>query len=137
MHRSLQTRLQCAVMTCVLLAFLAPILMAADDHAVMESKEARADVPLSTEVSSGFWRGAGLVYAEKTPYGQMQLRYRTEIRSRWTEKNLYFLFICPYEALNLKPSPSTSTETFQLWDWDVAEVFIGSDFQNIRRYKRV
>jgi hypothetical protein len=33
-------------------------------------------------------------------------------------KNLYYLFICPYEELNLKPSPSTSTETYQLWDWD-------------------
>ena len=75
------------------------------------------------------------VYADKGRYGQTLKRYRTEIRSRWTEKNLYFLFICPYEELNLKPSPSTSTETYQLWDWDLAEVFIGSDFQNIRRYR--
>ena len=74
------------------------------------------------------------VYADKGRYGQTLKRYRTEIRSRWTENNLYFLFICPYEELNLKPSPSTSTETYQLWDWDLAEVFIGSDFQNIRRY---
>lgn len=40
-----------------------------------------------------------------------------------------------YQALNLRPSPSSSTETFQLWDWDVAELFLGSDFQDIRRYK--
>jgi hypothetical protein len=39
------------------------------------------------------------------------------------------------DKLNLKPPPSISTETFRLWDWDVAEVFIGADFQNIRRYK--
>ena len=26
-------------------------------------------------------------------------------------------------------------ETNELWNWDVAEVFIGSDFKNIRRYK--
>jgi hypothetical protein len=26
-------------------------------------------------------------------------------------------------------------ETFGLWNWDVAELFISSDFQNIRRYK--
>jgi hypothetical protein len=43
--------------------------------------------------------------------------------------------LSPYETLNLKPQPSTSTETFRLGDWDVAEVFIGSDFPNIRRYK--
>ena len=53
--------------------------------------------------------------------------HRTEIRSRWTGRNLYFLFTCPYEQLNLKPEPKTETETNQLWKWDVAEVFIGSD----------
>ena len=26
-------------------------------------------------------------------------------------------------------------ETNELWNWDVAEVFIGSDFKNIRRYR--
>jgi hypothetical protein len=26
-------------------------------------------------------------------------------------------------------------ETNELWNWDVAELFIGSDFHNIRRYK--
>ena len=61
--------------------------------------------------------------------------HRTEIRSRWSSGNLYFLFICPYEQLNLKPDPKTDTETNELWKWDVAEVFIGSDFQHIRRYK--
>ena len=29
----------------------------------------------------------------------------------------------------------TGAETNHLWDWDVAEVFIGSDFQRIRHYK--
>jgi len=46
-----------------------------------------------------------------------------------------FLFICPYEELFLKPSPHAEKETYKLWDWDVAEVFIGSDFSNIKRYK--
>lgn len=132
--RSPQTRMRNAVIACALVA-LAGATVTAADSAVMQSTKAREDVAPSTDATSEFWRGARVVYAEKTPYGKNQPHYRTEIRSRWTEKNLYFLFICPYEALNLKPSPSTSTETFQLWDWDVAEVFLGSDFQNIRRYK--
>ena len=60
--------------------------------------------------------------------------HRTEIRSRWTDKNLYLLFICPYEQLYFRSHPSTATETNKLWEADVAEVFIGSDFQNIKRY---
>ena len=57
------------------------------------------------------------------------------MRSRWTNQYLYFLFICPYQQLNLKPQPKTDVETNELWNWDVAEAFIGSDMQNIRKYK--
>jgi hypothetical protein len=37
--------------------------------------------------------------------------------------------------LNLKPNPKPAIETNELWNWDVAEVFIGSDFKDIYRYK--
>ena len=134
MYRSRETRILDGVIACVLVLIAAQILTAADP-AVMESTKAREDVAPSTNPTIPFWRGARAVYTDKARYGQSQPRYRTEILSRWTEKNLYFLFVCPYEALNLKPSPDSSSETFQLWDWDVAEVFIGSDFQDIRRYK--
>lgn len=50
-------------------------------------------------------------------------------------KYLYVLFICLYHELYLKPSPDTEKETNELWKWDVAELFIGSDFQDIKRYK--
>jgi hypothetical protein len=118
----------------VLIVSIAP-LVSAVDKGLMESTKALHDVTLGTDPTTPFWRAAHPVYAEKGRYGQPLPRYRTEIRSRWTSKYLYFLFICPYEKLNLKPSPRSSTETYQLWNWDVAEVFIGSDFQNIRKYK--
>src|SRR5205807_8616356 len=63
------------------------------------------------------------------------VRARTEVRTRWTAQNLYFLFVCPYAQLNLRPNPKTSTETYGLWNWDVAEVFIGADFKDVKRYK--
>ena len=121
--------------TVVVLLVIAVQLAIAADDGVIESTKARADIEVSTDPSIAFWRAARPAYAEKSPLGEILSSYRTEVRTRWTKHNLYFLFVCPYDKLNLKPSPSTSTETFQLWDWDVAEVFIGSDFQNIRRYK--
>ena len=72
---------------------------------------------------------------ETDSHGQRVPRYRTEVRTRWTDKSLYFLFICPYKELSLKPNPNTENETNQLWNWDVAEVFIGSDFNDLKRYK--
>jgi Carbohydrate family 9 binding domain-like len=96
---------------------------------------AESDVSLNTDPQSSFWRGAQPVYLELDPHGNREPKYRTEVRTRWTKRNLYFLFRCPYEQLNLKPNPKTSTETNELWNWDVAEVFIGSDFKDIARYK--
>jgi hypothetical protein len=72
---------------------------------------------------------------ESNALGKPEPKYRTEIRTRWTKQGLYFLFVCPYEELNLKPNPNTADETNELWNWDVAEVFIGMDFKNIKRYK--
>jgi hypothetical protein len=123
-----------STIVCVVLALSAAFAFAAADKSI-ESMKADNDVTLTTNPASSFWQGGRAVYAETDTFGKPLPRYRTEIRSRWTRDNLYFLFICPYDTLYLKPAPDTSTETFQLWDWDVAEVFIGSDFQNIRRYK--
>jgi len=109
------------------------ILAAAGNQAV--SKHAAADVSPDTDPNSAFWRGAPAVYIEKDSFGKPAPGFRTEVRSRWTAGNLYFLFICPYDELYLKPDPRTDVETNQLWKWDVAEAFIGSDFQHIRQYK--
>jgi hypothetical protein len=103
--------------------------------AVLESTEAPQDAEIQTDPHSVFWRNAGRVYAEKDLYGNALPLYRTEVRSRWTRDNLYFLFICPYQELYLKPAPDPLHETNELWNWDVAEVFIGSNFENIQRYK--
>lgn len=109
--------------------------LAAADASVMASHRAKSDFDLTADPDSKAWKGVRGVFADKGPTGQPAPGHRTEIRSRWTEGNLYFLFICPYVKLHLKPDPVTNAETDQLWNWDVAEVFIGSDFQHIRRYK--
>src|ERR1700729_4563605 len=100
-----------------------------------KSVYAAHDVSLETNPESAFWRGAVPVYAEVDTHGKLVPNHRTEVRSRWTKDNLYLLFVCPYEELYLKPTPNTVAETNELWKWDVAELFIGSNFQDIRRYK--
>lgn len=106
----------------------------AADH-LIQSRRADSDPHLDTNPTSSFWQGSEPVYMELNALGKAEPKYRTEIRTRWTKNNLYFLFICPYEELNLKPNPNTSAETNELWNWDVAEAFIGADFKNIKRYK--
>ena len=101
---------------------------------VIESRQSNRDFALTADPTSAPWRTVQPVIADRDQRGQAVAGHRTEIRSRWTEKNLYLLFTCPYQALYLTPSPSTTSETNLLWEWDVAEAFIGTDFTNIKRY---
>jgi hypothetical protein len=107
----------------------------ADGSGVIESWYSKSEFPLTADPSAAHWRNAKPVVAENDALGKPTPGHRTEIRSLWTDKNIYFLFTAPYETLHLKPDPSTSTETNKLWEWDVAEVFVGTDFKNIRHYQ--
>ena len=109
-------------------------LAAAADNTI-ESVWAAKDTALDTNPMSRFWRGGRPAYMELDSHGKRVTKFRTEVRTRWTDKNLYFLFICPYAELSLKPNPNREKETNELWNWDVAEVFLGSNFQDIKRYK--
>jgi len=93
------------------------------------------DVPLTADPNSAFWKSAKPIYATGDTMGKNVPGHGTEIRSRWTADNVYFLFICPYQELYPKPDPVTDKETNKLWNYDVAEVFVGWDYKNIHRYK--
>ena len=94
-----------------------------------------SDSAPDTDPQSAFWSSASRIIAEGDFYGHPVANHRTEILLQWTTSNFYVLFICPYQQLHLKPDPNLGDETYELWNWDVAEVFIGDDFTNIRRYK--
>jgi len=108
---------------------------ATNQTAVIKSKYASEDVQLQLDPEAAFWKASVPVFMESDSFGKPVPGFRTEVRTRWTKSNLYFLFICPYEQLHLKPAPNTQQETNELWNWDVAEVFLGSDFKDIQRYK--
>jgi hypothetical protein len=114
---------------------LMPASGAPAETSVIASHHVEADFALSADPNAAAWKGVAGVFAERDRRGELVPGHRTEIRSRWTPKNLYLLFVCPYEELYLKPEPSAVTETNKLWEWDVAEAFIGTDFQDIKKYK--
>jgi hypothetical protein len=107
----------------------------ADPANVMESINAPKDWNPAADPGAPEWVGIAGVELTKGFFGEPVKLPPTVVRSRWTEQNLYLLFICPYNKLNLKPHPITNAETNQLWDWDVAEAFIGSDYLKTSVYK--
>jgi hypothetical protein len=121
---------------CLVFAALAALpALPADAPHEMTSRRATGDAAAWRDFTSPFWRGEPDAVMESDSHGRPVPHHRTEVRSRWTRDHLYFFFTCPYEELHLKPEPKTGSETNQLWNWDVAEVFAGADFQNIRRYR--
>ncbi len=119
----------------LVIVLLSCVTAVAADSAVVKSTYAKEDVALTLDPTSSFWSASLPIYMDRDSFGKTVPRYRTEVHTRWTKDNLYFLFICPYEELHVKPEPNTTQETNELWHWDVAEVFIGADFADIQRYK--
>ena len=112
------------------------VLQVKDDPAnVLISIVSARDWEPAADAAAEEWAGIPGVQATKDFFGEKVPLPATEIRSRWTQKNLYLLFVCPFRKLYLKPNPVTNAETNELWNWDVAEAFIGSDYLKISSYK--
>lgn len=102
---------------------------------VLKSKYSDRAFELTADPAAAQWRNAAAVQAPFDAFGAQLPMAATEVRSRWTKDALYLLYTCPYRSLNLKPVPVTNQETPQLWNWDVAEAFIGADAANIGQYR--
>lgn len=102
---------------------------------VIDSLYATEDVPLTASPTDAWWAQASAVRLDRDFLGTPIAGRPTEVRSRWTRTHLYLLYTCPYDTLFLKPDPDVVAETPMLWNWDVAEAFIGWDTTHITRYK--
>ena len=94
-----------------------------------------ADAPLPLDPAAAFWKGAPMVAFTHDYLGKDTGLKPTEVRVRWSKQFLYVLYVGRFDVMHLKPNPVVDKDTVPLWDWDVAELFIGSDFKNIQRYK--
>ena len=115
-------------------ALLLPVLSHAAEPTLRSHYSAK-DIPLTADANASQWKQISPVVIESDYNGKPTPGHRMEVRSRWTDDHLYLLFVNYYQSLNLKPNPVTDADTPQLWNWDVSEAFIGSDFSNINRYK--
>ena len=59
----------------------------------------------------------------------------SKVQAFWTDTDLYLLFTCPYRKLNVFEPPQNDRPRDKLWDRDVVEFFLGSDWNEIRRYR--
>ena len=101
----------------------------------MQSEYMAKPFPLTADPDAAQWKNVAGVETSHDRYGKEVPGARTEIRSRWTRRDLYFLFISQYQTQHLKGQPSKRKETWGLWEYDVVEVFIGWNALKPRQYK--
>src|SRR4051812_46944943 len=85
-----------------------------------------SDASVTLDPSAAFWKDAPVAAFAHNSLGKDTGLKPTEVRVKWSKQFLYVLFVGPYDAMHLKPNPVTNQDTVPLWDWDVAEMFIGS-----------
>ncbi len=97
---------------------------------------AKRDFAPTANPKARHWKRAPVLRGAVNPMGEAAGPADAfDFKVQWTGDNLYFLFICPYDQLNLKPNPDAKNETNKLWEWDVTEIFVGADFDNINHYR--
>ncbi len=91
---------------------------------------------LNTDPNSPVWKQAASAWITKDCTRTVEYpKLKTEVRAFWTEQHVYFLFLCPYETLNLFLPADNSKARVGLWDRDVVEIFLGADLTDIGRYR--
>lgn len=97
----------------------------------------RKDSPaLSADLKSEIWKNAASAWITKDCTRTLDYpMLKSQVRAFWTDQYLYLLFVCPYETLNLFLPPQNDRPRHGLWDRDVVEMFLGSDWNNIGHYR--
>jgi len=58
----------------------------------------------------------------------------TRVAAAWSEAHVYFAFRCKYTALNIYEGEDPAKERWELWNRDVAEVFINPEPARVNHY---
>jgi hypothetical protein len=89
------------------------------------AKRAAADFTPEGNLNNQAWKDANWVEFSHGMSGKANHpEQATRIASLWTDKYIYFALSCKYDALNVFEGEDLSKERWELWNRDVAEVFL-------------
>jgi predicted TIM-barrel fold metal-dependent hydrolase len=102
---------------------------------VVKAAHIDQDFEFDGELTDSVWQKAAPARVE---YGSLKYDARpdlaTSVRVLYSDRFIYFGWECPFTKLTVFDTPSADRERLGLWERDVVEVFVGSDWQNVNRY---
>jgi hypothetical protein len=91
----------------------------------IDSKRAATDFTTDGNLNKAAWKRSHWVEFNHIMSGKANHpEQATRVASLWTDKYIYFAFSCKYHALNVFEGEDLSKERWELWNRDVAEVFL-------------
>ena len=105
-----------------------------NDYRVVARRLERDYLP-DANLSKALWQGASRVTLVDTENPQRSHPgARTEAAVRWSSEHLYVAFWCQFTELNLYLGEDAGQERWELWNRDVAEVFVTPFPERLHRY---
>jgi Carbohydrate family 9 binding domain-like len=101
----------------------------------LEAKQVSADFTPDANLGKKVWQKAQWSQFEKSISGKDEYaENRTRVAAAWSDKYVYFAFICNYDVLNVFEGEDISRERWELWTRDVAEVFLNPQPERLLHY---
>lgn len=101
----------------------------------MQAKHVSEDFLPDANLDKKVWQKAQWGQFEKSMSGKDNYpENRTRVAAAWSDKYVYFAFICNYDVLNVFEGEDISRERWELWTRDVAEVFLNPQPERLLHY---
>jgi hypothetical protein len=100
-----------------------------------EAKRSSIDFTPDASLSEEIWNKTEWVEFDHDLAGRSEHpEALTRVAATWTEDSIYFAFRCRYDSLNVYEGEDVSKERWELWNRDVAEVFLNPQPERISHY---
>jgi len=104
-------------------------------HTRIESQRARADFAPDANLNKEVWKRARWIeFSDSMSGTAIYPEQTTRVASVWTATSIYFAFVCKYDELNVFEGEDVRQERWELWNRDVAEVFLNPQPDRVLHY---
>jgi len=103
--------------------------------ATLTAKYSARDFTPDADLQKKIWKRANWAQFDHSMDGKVKLpTEKTRVAAVWTAKYVYFAFWCKYENLNIFDGEDATKERWELWNKDVAEVFLNPQPERLWHY---
>jgi hypothetical protein len=103
--------------------------------ATLDANHSTSDFQPDANLSKKVWKRAKWAEFNHSMDGKTVIpTEKTRVAAVWTEKFVYFAFWCKYERLNIYEGEDPEKERWELWNKDVAEVFLNPQPERLWHY---